>query len=244
MTPALKNKNLQKRKSAKIFELKHALAYAKGIVDTVREPLVVLYPKLSISSVNKAFYTTFKTDKKETVGRHLYEIGNKQFNIPLLQKLLEKILIKKNSFNDFEIDNNFETIGHKTLLLNARKLNIADKDDPMILMAIEDITERRSLERKVANEKDSLAENKHLQELSQQKDNFIMIASHELKTPVTAIKAFTQVLEMEFQSAGNTHAAGMLVKMNIQIDKLTYLIDNLLDTTGVKDGKLHTIHPR
>ncbi|MEO8412409.1 MAG: histidine kinase dimerization/phospho-acceptor domain-containing protein [Ginsengibacter sp.] len=228
--------------AAKIFELEHALAYANGIVNTVREPLVVLYPKLTILFANKSFYSTFNTNKKDTIGRRLYEIGNRQFEIPLLQKLLEKILIKRKSFNDFEIENNFESIGHKILLLNARKLILEGEDDQMILLAIEDITTRRLWENKITGEKDTLAENKRLQDLYQQKVDFITIASHELKTPATVLKACAQLLETEFQSAGNTRAAEMLVKMDTQIDNLTQLVDKLLYTTGIKDGKLYTIN--
>ncbi len=241
MTPALKNKTLQKNKTAQIFELKHALAYAKGIVNTIREPLVVLYPKLTISSVNKAFYKTFKTDTKDTIGKHIYELGNRQWDIPLLKKLLEKTLLKKNSFNDFEVDNNFKTIGHKVMLLNARKLKIKDNDDQMILLVIEDITERRLLEKKVENETHTIKENKHLRDLAKQKDDFLTIASHELKTPVTTIKAYTQVLQMELESEGNTNAAGMLAKMDLQIERLTHLINNLLETTRMQSGKLQAI---
>jgi signal transduction histidine kinase len=242
MTPQLKNENIQKRKTAQIFELKNALAYAQGIVDTIREPLVVLYPKLTISSVNKAFYKTFKTTVKGTIGKHIYDIGSRQFDIPLLKKLLEKILVKKNSFNDFEVENNFEALGHRIMLLNARKLNIADKDDQMILLAIEDITEKRSLEKKVENENHTIAENKHLLDLSKQKDEFITIASHELRTPITTIKLYAHMLQAEFVNGGNANAQGMLAKMNTQVDNLISLISNLLDTTKMEDGKLLTLN--
>jgi len=238
MNGGLTNKKLQKRKTKQIFELTNALAYAKGIVNTIREPLVVLYPRLTIVSVNKAFYKTFKTDIKGTIGKHLYEIGNRRFDIPLLRNLLEKILIKKSSFNDFEVDNNFKTIGPKILLLNARKLTIAGKDDPMILLAIEDITERRSLELKVDLEKNRVAKHIHLLDLAAQKLDFITIASHELRTPVTCIKAYTQLMQQTFATEGNTAAAGMLSVMDTQINKLTHLINNLLESAKVKGGKL------
>ena len=238
MTRELANKKLQKRKTKQIVQLKNALAYAKAIVNTVREPLVVLYPKLTIASVNKAFYKTFKTDIKGTIGKHLYEIGNQQFDIPILKKLLGKILVKKNSFNDFEVDNNFKTIGPKILLLNARKLAIAGKDDPMILLAIEDITERRSLEVKVDLEKNKVARHIHLLDLAAQKLDFITIASHELRTPVTCIKAYTQLMQLTFETEGNTVATGMLAVLDTQINKLTHLINNLLESAKVKDGKL------
>ena len=237
MVATVRNKNTEKSKSAKIYELKNALAYAKGIVNTIREPLVVLYPELTISSVNKSFHKTFKTNAKETIGKHLYEISNMQFDIPLLKTLLEEILSKKQTFNDFEI-----SIDHKILVLNARKLEIAGKGGQMILLAIEDITERRSLEKNIGLEKYKIAEQKHLLDLAQQKVDFVTIASHEIKTPVTCIKAYTQLLEMEFATSGNSETKVLLRKMNIQLDNLGHLVDNLLETTAIKGGKLYTIN--
>jgi len=242
MTGSIKKKGIEKRKNEKIYELKNALAYAKGIVNTIREPLVVLYPKLTILSANKAFYKTFKTNTKETIGRHLYEIGNMQFDIPLLKKLLEEILSKKRKFNDFEIENNFMAIGHKVLILNAQKLKIAGKDDQMILLAIEDITDRRSLEKNVEIEQNTVVEQKHALDLAQQKVDFVTITSHELKTPATCIKAYTQLLQIEFATNENAETKSLLKNMNIQMDKLTHLIDNLLETTEIKGGKLYAIN--
>ena len=242
MATSIKKNGIEKRKSERIYELKNALAYAKAIVNTIRAPLVVLYPKLTISSANKAFYKTFKTDAEEAIGRHLYEIGNKQFDIPLLKKLLQEILSKKRKFNDFEIENNFISIGHKVLILNAQKLKIAGKEDQMILLAIEDITERRSLEKKVEVEKNTVVEQKHSLDLAQQKVDFITITSHELKTPATCIKAYTQLLQMEFAPNANAETKALLTNMNTQMDNLTHLIDNLLETTEIKGGKLYAIN--
>lgn len=242
MTSELKNKNEQKRNTAQIFELKNALAYAQGIVDTIREPLVVLYPKLKISSVNKAFYKTFKTTVRGTIGKHIYDIGDRQFDIPLLKKLLEKILPYKNSFNDFEVENNFKTIGHKIMLLNARKLKIAHKDDQMILLAIEDITEKKILANKVENEKQNVAENIYLKALSKQKDDFVTVASHELRTPITTIKVCTHILQMEFANGSNTLALDMLAKMNTQMDNLISIISHLFENTKMEDGKLQAMN--
>ena len=132
MVTLIKKNGIEKRKSKKIYELKNALAYAKAIVNTIREPLVMLDPNLVISSANEAFYKTFNTSAEEAIGRHLYKIGNKQFDIPLLKKLLEEILSKKRRFNDFEIENNFISVGNKVLILNARKLKIEGKEGQMI----------------------------------------------------------------------------------------------------------------
>ncbi|MEO8108575.1 MAG: PAS domain-containing protein [Ginsengibacter sp.] len=164
--------NLISSNAEQIFDLQGALAYASAIINTVREPLVVLYPKQIINSVNESFYKTFKTDKQHTVGKHIYEIGNNQWNIPQLRTLLEDILAKESAFHDFEVEHHFETIGHKIMLLNARKLVVKNNDEELILLAIEDITGRRALEKKSAKEKHSLSEIKRLRELAKQKNDF------------------------------------------------------------------------
>ncbi|MEO7802852.1 MAG: PAS domain-containing sensor histidine kinase [Ginsengibacter sp.] len=231
--------NSEATKSKQIFELTDALLYANDIINTIREPLLVLYPKQIIKWANPSFYKTFKTTAEETVGRHIYDIGKREWDILQLRKLLDEILCERSSFYDFEVENDFGTIGHKVMVLNARKLTLKNKDDEMILLAIEDITERRSAEKKVETINQEFERNKHLYELSKQKADYFALASHELKTPVTSIKAFTQVLQMKFDAEGNTAAVFMLTKMNRQIDKLTRLITDLLDTTRMENGKMH-----
>ncbi len=233
-----KKRNLSKPNDPEIFELKDALAYANGIINTIREPLVVLYPKLIIRSVNKAFYRTFKTDPNETVGKLIYEVGNGQWDIPKLKKLLEGTLAKRKSFHDFEVEHDFETIGKKIMLLNAHKLPIKSNGDEMTLLAIGDITEKRRLEKKVENENHAHAEIEHLKEVSRQKNDFISMASHELKTPVTSIRAFAQLLQEDYALSGNAEAAEMLSRMNSQVIKLTSLIEDLLDLSKMEGGKL------
>lgn len=120
--------------------------YAEGIVETVREPLLVLDADLKIVSANRHFYRTFKVTPGETIGSFIYDLGNKQWDIPKFRELLEEILPEKETFDDFEVSHNFEDIGHKIMLLNARQIYRKDIGTKMILLAIEDITERKQLE--------------------------------------------------------------------------------------------------
>jgi len=122
-----------------------ARAYAENIVETIREPLIVLDTDLKVISANRSFYQTFKVNHKETKGRFIYDLGNRQWNIPKLRQLLEEILPKSNTFDGYEIEHNFETIGQKTMLFNARRLTTMQ----MILITIEDITERKKAEEKI-----------------------------------------------------------------------------------------------
>lgn len=116
-----------------------ARAMAEKVVDTVREAMLVLDTDLRVVSANDSFYRTFQVSRTETVGQLVFELGNHQWDIPELRRLLENVLPEQQSFNDFEVDHRFETIGRKVMLLNARKINHMQR----ILLAIQDVTEHR-----------------------------------------------------------------------------------------------------
>jgi len=107
---------------------------------------LVLDADLKIISANRNFYKTFKVTPDETIGSFIYDLGNKQWNIPKLRELLEEVLPEKEAFNDFEVSHTFQDIGHKIMLLNARQIYRKETSAKMILLAIEDITERKRLE--------------------------------------------------------------------------------------------------
>src|SRR3972149_3032043 len=122
--------------------LQEAHEYAESIVETVREPLVVLDAQLRVKSVNQAFYKTFKVSPEETLNKFIYELGNGEWDIPELRKLLEEIIPGDKQIQDFKVDPEFPEIGRKTMLLNARQIYRRDIGTQMILLAIEDVTER------------------------------------------------------------------------------------------------------
>jgi PAS domain S-box-containing protein len=123
-----------------------AYRYAESIVETIREPLLILDANLKIISANRNFYSIFKATPGETIGSFIYDLGNKQWDIPKLRELLEEVLPEKIAFDNFEVAHNFRDIGHKIMLLNARQIYRKDIGTQMILLAIEDITERKRLE--------------------------------------------------------------------------------------------------
>ena len=123
-----------------------AQKHIQSIVETIREPLVVLNADLEVISANPSFYKTFKVTPEETEGRFIYSIGNNQWDIPALRELLEEIIPKNSHFNDFEVAHEFPTIGPKKMLLNARRIHQEGRGTDMILLAIEDITERKKIE--------------------------------------------------------------------------------------------------
>jgi PAS domain S-box-containing protein len=129
--------------------IEEARRYAESIVETIREPLLVLDADLKIISANRNFYKAFKVTSVETIGSFIYDLGNKQWDIPKLRELLEEVLPEKQAFNDFEVKHNFEDIGQKIMLLNARHIHQEYIDAKIILLAIEDITERKLVEEKL-----------------------------------------------------------------------------------------------
>ena len=123
-------------------DLKAIETYAQNIVDTVREPLLILDTTLRVRSGNRAFYQTFKVSADETENRLIYELGNGQWDIPDLRTLLEDIVPKSSVFNDFELEYDFPGIGRRVMLLNARKLQ-AGHHGELLVLAMEDVTERK-----------------------------------------------------------------------------------------------------
>ncbi len=117
--------------------------YSENIIANIRESLLVLDENLRIVSANKSFYKTFRVNEQETEGVLIYDLGNRQWNIPALRTLLEKILPEKSVFNDFEVTHSFSHIGERTMLLNARAIKNEKSQDKLILLSIEDITEKK-----------------------------------------------------------------------------------------------------
>ena len=123
-----------------------AREYAENIIGTVREPLLVLDPQLRVESVNRAFYRTFGVTPPDTIGRFIYELGNRQWDIPELRTLLEEILPQNHTIEDFLVEWVFENLGRRSMLLNARRMHSAAGSQGRIVVAIEDITARTRAE--------------------------------------------------------------------------------------------------
>jgi two-component system CheB/CheR fusion protein len=131
--------DIDQQKKAQLLA-QHSLDYVNGIVETLREPFVVLDDEIRVISASKSFYDKFKVSKKDTQGKILYTLGNKQWDIPELRELLVKMISKDQVFEDFVVEHEFPQIGYKKMLLNARKIHQKGIEKEMILLAIEDIT--------------------------------------------------------------------------------------------------------
>src|SRR5208283_346377 len=113
-------------------------AYAESIVEAVREPLLILDGDFRVVSGNKAFYETFKTSRQESEGVPFYELGSGQWNIPELRELLERIIPEKSSFQDLRVERDFPMIGHRVMVLNARRIEQRGSRPHLILLAMGD----------------------------------------------------------------------------------------------------------
>ena len=126
-------------------DLRNSKIYAENIVETLHEPLLILNPDLTVKSANAEFYNHFRVNREETTGRMIYDLGNGQWNIPRLRELLEDVLPDNKVFNDFEMEHNFQNIGKRFMLVNARRLDHVQ----FILLGIRDVTEKKRHEKRL-----------------------------------------------------------------------------------------------
>jgi PAS domain S-box-containing protein len=131
-----------------VQQLQEALEYYENIVSTIREPILVLDSGLRIESANQSFYRVFSTSREQTEGRLIYELDEGNWNIPKLRELLENILPRNTSFEDFEVKHEFPRLGQRIMLLNARRIHDGGKTEK-ILLAIEDITEHKQIQKEM-----------------------------------------------------------------------------------------------
>jgi two-component system CheB/CheR fusion protein len=204
--------------------------YAESIVASVRSPLVVLGAELRVKTASAAFYETFRVSPETTEGRLIYDLGNGQWNIPALRTLLEELLPQEERIDGFEVCHTFEQIGPRTMLLNARQLAVGPENEPLIVMGIEDITERRA-------EEDSLAARAtDLVRADRSKDEFLAMLAHELRNPLAPMRNAAEILSTPAADEGaRTQAQRVLSR---QIGNMSRMIDDLLDISRITEGKI------
>jgi two-component system CheB/CheR fusion protein len=162
---------------------------AQAIVETVRDPLLVLDAELRVHTANRAFFRVFRLPSQEVVGRHIFSLGNGEWNIPELKRLLEIILGGGEAMDGFEVTHGFAHIGRRTMLLNARILMGPEDRARMVVLAIADVTEeKRILEALKDTSRELLRSNADLEQ-------FAAIAAHDLQEPLRTVSSFATLLE-------------------------------------------------
>jgi two-component system CheB/CheR fusion protein len=213
--------------------------YAESVINTVREPLITLNQDLRVVSVSRSFYEVFKVKPQETIGQLIYDLGNKQWNIPKLRELLETILPEKTSFDNYEVEHNFATIGRRIMLLNARQIQRVLGKERIILLAIEDITERREIENGLEIAHEELTElAAELKRTARVKSEFLANMSHELRTPLNSINGFSEVLYDETFGPLNEKQKKYVNNVLTSGKHLLLLINQILDMAKVEAGKM------
>ncbi len=175
-----------------IGTLKSIRDYAEGIVRTMRESLIVLDSDLRVKTANPSFYRTFSAVPELIEKKLIYEIGDGEWNSKELRTLLEEILPKNSHFHDFQMPYHSMKKGHRTLLLNASRLRDGSKDGDLILLAIEDITERSEALATLTETAEALGR------ANLELEQFAAIASHDLQEPLRMVSTFMQLLSKKY----------------------------------------------
>ena len=192
------------------------------IIDTVREPLIVLDAEFRVTQANRAFFRTFRVEPEDTIGEVLFTLGDGQWDIAPLRELLRDKLAVEPQLNDFDVDHEFPGIGRKIMLLNARLVSQGPSLPRIILLAIEDITARRFTEWRLAEQ------HRELERSNAALDEFASVASHDLQEPVRKILSFGDLLSTSAGPALDGPARGYLARMLSSAARMRTLISDLL----------------
>lgn len=250
------NQELQMRNDL----LTESYRYSEAIIATVHEPMIILDSNLMVKSANKSFYRKFNVGKEETEGVYLFDLGNKQWDIPKLRDLLNDILSKKIDFKNLEITHVFPVIGEKVMLLNAHRIVQKTHREQLILLAIEDITERARHYQKekeelhkdiMAHKEDKLElekavrrrtrqlqhKNLELENANKELTSFTYVSSHDLQEPLRKIQNFTTLLLMDEQKRLSGDGKKYLKRTFEVAKRMQTLIEDLLAYSRVKNGE-------
>jgi two-component system CheB/CheR fusion protein len=240
--------------------LADAQELAEKVIETIRDPLLILYSNLRVQTANPAFYRLFQVHSADTLGRHIYELGNGQWAIPELRTLLEDILPHSTLLNDFEVSHTFPQLGPRTMLLNALRLDHLQ----LILLAIEDITSRQhaetllhahtawlrtqaadqsaALEEALAHLRREMAARQHVEREAQRAQHFALLGrlaagmSHEIRNPLGAAMLHMDLLEEELRQPSPDSAAELaqtLAELRTQLARLEDLVQDRLSLVRV-----------
>lgn len=234
-------------------QLDDARRFAEAIVQTVREPLIVLDGHLCCVSANRAFYESFGVSSADTMTRSLFEFSGGEWNIPSLRILLERVLHTGEPFDEVEVEHDFPTRGQRTMLLNARRIGSQHNGPPLILLAIEDVTERKTAGIQLTRANTELAaraseleatgvelRGKTAEALASNraKADFLATMSHELRTPLNAIAGYAQLIDMGIRGPVTVAQHADLVRIRRSQEHLMGLINEILNYAKLEAGAI------
>jgi two-component system CheB/CheR fusion protein len=219
-------------------EVSAARDYAEVILATVRYPLLVLNGNLRVATANAAFYKKFETSTEETEGRYIYELGKGDWNIPALRQALEEILPRDSFFDDFEMARDFDKIGQRTMLLNARRLQGGDGEG-LILLAIDDITEAKQTQQLRRAQAELMRSNEELEKQIQDRtvqlretvnelEAFSYSISHDMRAPLRSMQGFAHILLEKYSDKFDPSGRDFLQRIERSASRLDNLIRDVL----------------
>ncbi len=214
-------------------EIREAGITAADIVESIHDPLVVLTSDLRVRVVNPVFYEQFRVSPEETTGRLIYELGNGQWDIPELHTLLEEILPANDAFDGYEVTHEFEDLGWRVMLLNARRLDHLQ----LILLVITDVTDRKQVEALRAARDAAEEARKAAEEANMVKSQFLATMSHELRTPLTGVIGLTDLLETDVLGPTTGRQKESLARIRRSAWHLVRIIDEIMAYARSETGR-------
>jgi signal transduction histidine kinase len=231
--------------------------FPRCIEEAVRHPILILDDNLRVVDANQPFYTVFNTEPAQAIGYSFYELGLSRWNIPLLRELVQRVIAKRDCFGEVEVVQEFESIGRRHLLINARKIPINDSD-PMVLLAIQDVTEMRcaqdelktlylELDQRVAARTAELAiANQNLEDSSRklaatnhELEAYCYSVSHDLRAPLRVIEGFSKELLEGHADGLAEKGRHYLNRIRSASQRMGELIDELLTLSRITSDGLN-----
>jgi PAS domain S-box-containing protein len=209
--------------------LSDALSYAQSVIATLREPFLALDKNLRVRTANDSYYRIFQASKSETEGHFFCELEGGQWNVAGLSQRLENVVADHHPIKDFEITQSFSMLGHRTVVLNATRFVSRNSFPDLLLLAIEDVTDRRQLER-------AKMQTELLAEQHRRKDEFLAMLSHELRNPLAPIQNAVHILRLKPDDDPIQQQARTIIER--QVGQLTALVNDLLEVSRITTGRI------
>lgn len=221
-------------------------AFAQSIVETVRQPLLVLDADLRVHRSNRVFHQTFDIPEDQAQGRSFFEFGGNDWEVKSLRSSLLAVIDSGQAFEDFAVEHNFPHVGRKALLFNARPVFSEEDHAPMILLAIEDITEKKQAQdelRKLNSELEARVQERtaQLEAANQEMEAFCYSVSHDLRAPLRAIDGFSQELLQTYAEKLDDQGKHYLKRVRAGSQRMAQLIDDLLQLSRLSRSEMQRL---
>jgi two-component system CheB/CheR fusion protein len=203
---------------------------ADRIIDTIRQALVVLDHELRVIYVNRAFYRAFNVIPEQTIGQHLADVGDHRLDVPALRGLLDLLQAENAAIEDYEIEIELPALGRRMLLLSAEKIRRESEGACKIVVAIDDVTERKRAETMLKSAK------WHAERANLSKSRFLAAASHDLRQPLQTLSLVRGILAKKIKDKKDEEALMLVARLNETADALMDMLDTLLDINQLETG--------